>query len=175
MPLQVVSQHTVDTQRLGECIGRLLGAGDIVCLYGELGSGKTVLTKGIARGLGVAPERAVRSPSFMLLQRYQGRVPVYHADLYRLDGPADIADIGLREFLGGDGVAVIEWADKLDVSLPVERLDITLAHQTEETRLITITPQGARYRQLFEPWQSQLTAGGETHNPGGDDVEMASA
>jgi tRNA threonylcarbamoyladenosine biosynthesis protein TsaE len=174
MPLQVVSQHTVDTQRLGECIGRLLGAGDIVCLYGELGSGKTVLTKGIARGLGVAPERAVRSPSFMLLQRYQGRVPVYHADLYRLDGPADIADIGLREFLGGDGVAVIEWADKLDVSLPVERLDITLAHQTEETRLITITPQGAHYRQLFEPWQSQLTAGSETRNPGGDGVEIAS-
>jgi tRNA threonylcarbamoyladenosine biosynthesis protein TsaE len=102
-------------------------------------------------------------------------VPVYHADLYRLDGPADMADIGLREFLGGDGVAVIEWADKLEASLPVERLDITIAHQTEETRLITIIPQGTRYRQRFEPWQSQLTTGGETGEPGGNDVEMASA
>jgi tRNA threonylcarbamoyladenosine biosynthesis protein TsaE len=175
MLVQVMSQNAVDTQTLGERVGRLLEAGDIVCLYGELGSGKTVLTKGIARGLGVASERAVRSPSFVLLQRYQGRVPVYHADLYRLDGPADIVDIGLREFLGADGVAVIEWADKLEVSLPVERLDITIAHQTEETRLITIIPQGTRYRRLFEPWQRQRTTGGETRDLGGDDVEMASA
>jgi tRNA threonylcarbamoyladenosine biosynthesis protein TsaE len=145
MPLQVVSRSSVDTEVLGEEVGRLLEAGDIVCLYGELGSGKTVLTKGMARGLGVTPERAVRSPSFVLMHRYQGRVPVYHADLYRLDGPTDIEDIGLREFLGGDGVAVIEWADKLDASLPAERLEITLVHQTEETRLITITPLGARY------------------------------
>ena len=175
MLLHVMSRNAVDTQALGERVGRLLEAGDIVCLYGELGSGKTVLTKGIATGLGVASERAVRSPSFVLLHRYPGRVPVYHADLYRLDGPADIVDIGLREFLGGDGVAVIEWAEKLEASLPVERLDITMAHQTAETRLITITPRGTRYRQLFEPWQSQLTTGGETRDPGGDHIEMASA
>ncbi len=175
MRWQLIARHAVDTQELGERVGRLLEAGDVVCLYGELGSGKTVLTKGIARGLGVASERAVRSPSFVLLHRYQGRVPVYHADLYRLDGPAAIADIGLREFLGGDGVAVIEWADKLEASLPMERLDITITHQTEETRLITIIPQGTRYRQRFEPWQSQLMPGGETRDPGGNDVEMASA
>jgi tRNA threonylcarbamoyladenosine biosynthesis protein TsaE len=109
------------------------------------------------------------------MHRYQGRVPVYHADLYRLDGPTDIEDIGLREFLGGDGVAVIEWADKLDASLPAERLEITIAHQTEETRLITITPRGARYHQILEQWQSQPTARGKTCGQGGDDVEMASA
>jgi tRNA threonylcarbamoyladenosine biosynthesis protein TsaE len=91
----------------------------------------------------------------MLIHRYQGRVPVYHADLYRLDGPADLADIGLRDLLGGDGVAVIEWADKLEAVLPSERLDVTLAHRTEETRLITINPQGARYRQLLDPWRHQ--------------------
>jgi tRNA threonylcarbamoyladenosine biosynthesis protein TsaE len=175
MPLQVMSRNSVDTEGLGEHVGRLLEAGDIVCLYGELGSGKTVLTKGMARGLGVTPERAVRSPSFVLMQCYQGRVPVYHADLYRLDGPTDIEDIGLREFLGGDGVAVIEWADKLDASLPAERLDITIAHQTEETRLITITPRGARYHQLLKQWQSQPAACGKTRAQEGDDVEMASA
>jgi len=175
MSLQVVSQSTVDTQMLGEQVGRLLDAGDLVCLYGDLGSGKTVLTKGIARGLGVAYERAVRSPSFVLMQRYQGRVPIYHADLYRLDRLTDIADIGLREFLGGEGVAVIEWANKLEAWLPAERLEISIAHQTEETRLITITPQGARYRQLLKQWQSQTMSCGETCGPRGDNVEMASA
>lgn len=173
MALQVVSQSTVDTQALGEQLGRLLEAGDIVCLYGELGSGKTVLSKGMAKGLGVSPEHAVRSPSFVLIQRYQGRVPVYHADLYRLDRPTDITDIGLRECLAGDGVAVIEWADKLDASLPSERLDIALAHQTEQTRLITLTPQGARYRQRFERWQRQPPAREDTCDPGEDGVGLA--
>ena len=174
MPLQLISQNTADTQALGERLGRLLEAGDIVCLYGELGSGKTVLSKGIAKGLGVSHERAVRSPSFVLMHRYQGRVPVYHADLYRLDGPADIADIGLRECLGGDGVAVIEWAEKLGASLPSERLDIALVHQTEQTRLITITPQGARYRQRFGRWQGQPTACGGPCSSGDDGAERAS-
>jgi tRNA threonylcarbamoyladenosine biosynthesis protein TsaE len=175
MPVQVVSRSSVETEVLGEEVGRLLEAGDIVCLYGELGSGKTVLTKGMARGLGVTSERTVRSPSFVFMHRYRGRVPMYHADLYRLDGPADLEDIGLREFLGGDGVAVIEWADKLDASLPAERLDITLAHQTEETRLVTITPRGPRYHHLLEQWQSLLTARGKTCGQRGDDLEMASA
>jgi tRNA threonylcarbamoyladenosine biosynthesis protein TsaE len=174
MTLQVVSRNSADTEKLGEHVGRLLEAGDIVCLYGELGSGKTVLTKGMARGLGVTPERAVRSPSFVLMHRYHGRVPVYHADLYRLDGPTDIEDIGLREFLGGDGVAVIEWADKLDPSLPMERLEITIAYQTDETRLITITPRGARYHQLFVLWQHPSTARPEAGTQGGGDVEMPS-
>jgi tRNA threonylcarbamoyladenosine biosynthesis protein TsaE len=174
MALQVVSRNSADTEMLGESVGRHLQAGDIVCLYGELGSGKTVLTKGIARGLEVTPERVVRSPSFVLMHRYQGRVPVYHADLYRLDGPADIEDVGLRECLGGDGVAVIEWADKLDALLPVERLEIAIAHRTEETRLITITPRGGRYRQLCAQWRRGITPSSETCAKGGEGVEMAS-
>src|SRR5262245_56168938 len=172
MSLQMVSRNSVDTEMLGEHVGRLLEAGDVVCLYGELGSGKTVLTKGLARGLGVTSERAVRSPSFVLIHRYQGCVPVYHADLYRLDGPTDIEDIGLRECLGGDGVAVIEWADKLDASLPAERLEITIAHRTEETRLLTITPRGTRYHQLVEQWQHQLAAQGKASARGGDHIAM---
>jgi tRNA threonylcarbamoyladenosine biosynthesis protein TsaE len=175
MPLQVISHSTLGTQTLGEQLGHLLEAGDIVCLSGELGSGKTALAKGLAKGLGVAQERAVRSPSFVLIHRYQGRVPVYHVDLYRLERPTEIADIGLRELLGGDGVAVIEWADKLDASLPLERLDITLEHQMEETRLITINPRGARYRQLIERWQSQSRACVNTRGTGDDAVEIAPA
>jgi len=174
MSLQVMSQSTIETQTLGEQLGGVLEAGDIVCLYGELGSGKTVLSKGIAIGLGVADEDRVRSPSFVLIRRYQGRVPIYHADLYRLDGPTDIAAIGLREFLVGDGVAVIEWADKLETSLPSERLDIILAHQEEQTRLITVTPQGARYFQRFEQRLALLRVPGNTCDPWGDGVERAS-
>ena len=175
MQIQMVSSNSIDTEMLGNAIGRLLEMGDIVCLYGELGSGKTVLTRGMARGLGVTPEHAVRSPSFVLMHCYRGRVPVYHADLYRLEGPSDIDEIGLREFLGGDGVAIIEWAGKLDASLPVERLEIAITHQTEETRLITITPWGERYHLLLRQWQSQSTARSETRAQEGDDGEMASA
>jgi tRNA threonylcarbamoyladenosine biosynthesis protein TsaE len=174
MPMPVVSHSTADTRSVGEHLGRLLDAGDIVCLYGELGSGKTVLCQGLAKGLGVTSERAVRSPSFVLIHRYQGRVPVYHVDLYRLDGATDIADIGLRELLGGDGVAVIEWADKLDASAPPERLDIILEHQTEETRVITMHPQGARYRQLVGRWQRQQSAGIETCGREDEAAENAS-
>jgi len=101
------------------------------------------------------------------MHRYQGRVPIYHADLYRLDGPTDLDDIGLREFLAGDGVAVIEWADRLEASLPSERFDIVLAHQEEQTRLITITPQGAHTRQLFERWLLPR-ARGQACGPQGD-------
>jgi tRNA threonylcarbamoyladenosine biosynthesis protein TsaE len=174
MPHQIISRSTGDTQTLGEELGYLLDAGDIVCLYGELGSGKTVLSKGIAKGLGVSHEHAVRSPSFVLIHRYQGRVPIYHADLYRLEGLTDIADIGLRDLLGGDGVAVIEWADKLEASVPSERLDITLAHQTEETRLLSIHPQGAHYCQLVERWQSRLACRTVAGGRRDDAAEMTS-
>jgi tRNA threonylcarbamoyladenosine biosynthesis protein TsaE len=155
MFVQFVSRSTEDTERLGKEFGQLLNAGDVVCLYGELGTGKTVLSKGLATGLGVAGRETVRSPSFVLIHHYRGRIPVYHADLYRLSGPTDIADIGLRELLGGDGAAIIEWADKLESALPSERLDISLEHQNEATRLITIQAQGARYRRLVEQWQSR--------------------
>jgi tRNA threonylcarbamoyladenosine biosynthesis protein TsaE len=169
MLLNVLSQSAADTHMLGECLGHLLDVGDIVCLYGELGSGKTVLAKGLAKGLGVPHERSVRSPSFMLIHRYQGRVAVYHADLYRLEGEAEVADIGLHDVLGGDGVAVIEWADKLARSLPAARFDISLRHETEETRLITLTPQGPRYRQLLEAWR-RSPAGHMTLSGSGEDA-----
>jgi tRNA threonylcarbamoyladenosine biosynthesis protein TsaE len=155
MCVRFVSQSSADTRKLGEELGRLLSAGDIVCLYGELGTGKTVLSKGLAAGLGVAGRETVRSPSFVLIHHYHGRMPVYHADLYRLSDPTDLADIGIRELLGADGVVMIEWADKLEASLPAERLDISLEHQSEETRVITIQAQGARYHQLVEQWQKR--------------------
>jgi tRNA threonylcarbamoyladenosine biosynthesis protein TsaE len=171
-----LSAHNADeTTTVGERIGRLLQAGDVVCLYGELGSGKTVLAKGLARGLGVVREGDVRSPSFVLIHRYEGRVPVYHADLFRLAGPADVGDIGLRELLGGEGVTIIEWADKLEASLAMERLDITLQHAGANTRLMTLQGHGARYLHLLEEWQDDLARRADTCHPGRNAAGMAPA
>lgn len=153
--MQYMSYSPIETESLGEQLGRLLDEGGIVCLYGDLGSGKTVFTKGLARGLGVPPEAVVRSPSFIFIQRYAGRMPVYHADLYRLEGVQEVDGIGLRDILGGDGVAVIEWAEKLEASLPAERLDVTLQHLDEDTRVITLEAEGARYRHLLDRWRHQ--------------------
>jgi len=173
MCLRLTSHNAEETTTLGERMGRLLHAGDVVCLYGELGSGKTVLAKGLAKGLEVAREDDVRSPSFVLIHRYEGRVAVYHADLFRLAGSADVADIGLRELLGGEGVTIIEWADKLDTSLPTERLDITLQHAEADTRLMTLHGHGARYLRLLEEWQDDLAGRADIRHPGRNASGMA--
>lgn len=158
MRIEVSSHSDHETKVLGERIGRLLEVGDVVCLYGELGSGKTTLTKGLAKGLGVQSEDDVRSPSFVLIHRYQGRVSVYHVDLFRLDVPGSLDDVGVRDLLGGDGVVIVEWAERLGDLLPRERLDMTLQYGDEvDTRQITLHPQGARYTRLLEPWQAQVS------------------
>jgi tRNA threonylcarbamoyladenosine biosynthesis protein TsaE len=166
MVIRLTAQNASETASVGECLGRFLQAGDVVCLYGELGSGKTVLAKGLARGLGVAHRDRVRSPSFVLIHPYEGCVPVYHADLFRLAGSADVDEIGLRELLGGDGVTIIEWADKLGASLPMERLDITLQHVEADTRLMTLQAHGARYLQLLEEWQDAWAGRPDACYPG---------
>ena len=161
MRIEVFSHSDHETKGMGKRIGRLLEAGDVVCLYGELGSGKTTLTKGLAKGLGVQSEDVVRSPSFVLIHRYQGRVPVDHVDLFRLDVPGSLDDVGVRDLLGGDGVVIVEWAERLGDLLPRERLDITLHYSDEvDTRQITLHPQGARHTRLLEPWQAQVS---DTH------------
>lgn len=119
--------HSADeTLTLGEKIGQHLQAGDIVFLFGELGAGKTTLTQGIARGLGVPQDEYVRSPTFTLINQYGGKVPVYHIDLYRIASPRELEDLGLEEILGAGGVAIVEWAEKLfaDESLKTPLLGI---------------------------------------------------
>ena len=106
------------TRRLGEGLAARLGAGDCVALIGPLGAGKTALTRGLAIGLGLADERMVSSPTYVLVQEYPGRVPVFHPDLYRMgDAAAELSDLGLDEMLA-EGVAIIEWADRAEGSLP---------------------------------------------------------
>jgi len=142
--------HSVErTFNIGKIIAGYLDKGDIVCLFGELGSGKTALTKGISFGLGVAKSEVV-SPTFVLIRRYKGRIPVYHFDLYRLNGPRDILGLGYEEFFYDEGVCVIEWADRLKNLLPQEFLKIELFVKGAKKRLLNFSAQGRHYKALLK-------------------------
>ena len=101
------------TLTFGEQLGRCLKSGDIIFLFGDLGAGKTTLTQGVCRGLGVNKDEHIRSPTFTLVNLYQGHIPINHIDLYRLDSFAEIEALGLEEYLFSEGVSIIEWAEKL--------------------------------------------------------------
>src|SRR5437764_773496 len=114
------------TNAFGRRLGRRLFAGAVVALIGQLGSGKTHLVRAVAEGLGVADSRVVTSPTFVLVQEYQGRLPIYHFDAYRLRDAADWFDLGGHEYTEGRGVCLIEWADRVAAALPAEHLRLTL-------------------------------------------------
>ena len=111
--MRTASNSPEQTRELGEKLGRLLSRGNVVALVGELGAGKTVLTQGLAKGLGVGPDEYVSSPSFALVNQYRGRVPIYHLDIYRLGGEAEMVALGYEDYFEPDGVTIIEWADKV--------------------------------------------------------------
>jgi tRNA threonylcarbamoyladenosine biosynthesis protein TsaE len=115
-----------ETRALGEAVGALVEPGDVVVLAGDLGAGKTTLTQGLARRLGVS--RPVTSPTFTLVHEYQGSVPVVHLDVYRLGHLQEVHDLGFDDFLGGDAVVVIEWGDVVAPLLPPDRLEIVLRY-----------------------------------------------
>jgi tRNA threonylcarbamoyladenosine biosynthesis protein TsaE len=142
-----LTSHSVEqTQSLGRYLGELARAGDIFLLSGNLGSGKTSLTQGIAWGLDV--KEYAFSPTFVLIREYHGRLPLYHVDLYRLESCEEIIDLALEEYFNASGVCVIEWAEKgLDV-LPKENLVITLEYISLTDRSIRLKANGKRYLQL---------------------------
>ncbi len=135
----LVSQHSDDTICIGKIIGEHLKGGDVVALRGELGAGKTCLTQGIAKGLRIPETYYVTSPTFTLINEYPGRIPLYHMDAYRLSGSRDLEDMGYEEYFYGDGVVVIEWAEKVDDIIPAEALLIHLEHSNGDTRKIRIS------------------------------------
>jgi tRNA threonylcarbamoyladenosine biosynthesis protein TsaE len=152
--LQLTSHSLEQTYDLGMRLGKLVRAGDLILLTGNLGSGKTCLTQGIAWGLGVT-EYAF-SPSFVLVREYHGSLPLYHIDLYRLDRIEEIVDLRLDEYLDGDGVCVIEWAEKGIEILPGDNLLIKLDYISPEERSFTLEPNGVRYVQLVELLKAEL-------------------
>jgi len=137
-----------ETIAFGRRLGELLRASDVLALSGPLGSGKTTLTKGLAVGLGVEEPRWVTSPTFVLIHEYEGRVPVYHIDAYRLRGPDDAEALGADELFFGDGVTIVEWSDRIQAALPPERLDVVLTAIGEGERELTLIPRGERYDAL---------------------------
>ena len=147
MNIQFQTLSANDTLILGEKIGRHLEAGDIVFLFGDLGAGKTTLTQGIARGLGVAKEEYVRSPTFTLVNQYKGKVPVFHIDLYRIASSHELEELGLEEVFSSEGIAIVEWAEKLFTSkdssnplLGIERwIEIRITIEQEESRKLDLT------------------------------------
>ena len=107
------SHSPEETLHLGKSIGSSLISGDIILLFGDLGAGKTRLTQGICNGLGLEKDTYIRSPTFTLINEYQGRLPIYHIDLYRIDSHEEIYSLGLEEILFNQGITIIEWAEKL--------------------------------------------------------------
>jgi tRNA threonylcarbamoyladenosine biosynthesis protein TsaE len=141
---------------LGRKIGELLLPGDILALWGELAAGKTLLTRGIARGLGIPPETRITSPTFTIINEYLGRLYLYHLDLYRISESDELETLPWQESLFGNGVAVIEWPERLDRLLPSERWDIKLFITGDEHRKILITPRGKRNRERAARWEREL-------------------
>ena len=137
------------TRLLGEAVGKHVCAGDLIALVGELGSGKTLFVGGLARGLGVDPTAYVSSPTFTIMHRYLGRLPLYHIDLYRIDTPAALSTVGLEEYLEGDGVAAVEWAERGAGIFPKERLTVRLRQTGSEARAIDLQAVGDRYHTLM--------------------------
>jgi tRNA threonylcarbamoyladenosine biosynthesis protein TsaE len=134
--MKVVSRSAQETQALGARLGRRLGRGDVVACIGPLGAGKTCFLQGLARGLGVTAD--VTSPTFVLVNQYQGRLPVYHVDAYRTGSLTELVDLGLEEMLHGEGVTVVEWADKLLPLLPPRTVTVTIAGLGDEPRQIEL-------------------------------------
>ena len=142
------TRSTIQTEELGEWIGRACTGGEIIALVGPLGAGKTCLARGLARGLGV-PEGSTASPTFALIHEYRGRVPVVHVDLYRLDTEVS-KHFGLEEYLESSAVTVIEWADRIPALLPRNHLRMELEHAGGDRRLITMYPLSRSYQTIVK-------------------------
>ncbi len=152
---EVVTRAPAQTQRLGAALGAGAQPGTMLLLSGPLGSGKTCLTKGIARGLGI--HEVVNSPTFVLVGEYQGRLPLYHVDLYRLESPAEIAALGLEDYFAG-GVCVVEWAERARDLFPADHLWITLRSEGPRVRHVVLEPAGPAHEALLYRVLPSLTS-----------------
>ena len=140
-----LTRSTDETLALAGTVGELLRAGDVVSLVGDLGAGKTVFARGVARALGVT--EPVVSPSFTIVREYDGRMPLVHVDVYRIDTVQELYDLGFEELVRDDAVTLVEWGDMIDGLLPVDRLDVRLAPgDTDDERVVEIEGHGRSWR-----------------------------
>ena len=145
---EVLTKDPDQTLRLGFVFGEILPEASTVALIGDLGAGKTLLARGIARGLGVEDEREVSSPTFVLVNEYRGRIPVHHVDLYRLRDSFEVEDIGWEEFISGPGVTLVEWAEKVPDLLPEDRIEVYLHWVGPADRKLVFVGKGRKAKGL---------------------------
>lgn len=152
-----ISHSEKQTRDVASQLAQHLKAGDIVNLVGDLGAGKTTFVKGLASGSKIRPEE-VSSPTFVLMNIYEASTPIYHFDLYRLEGTEDMRQMGFDEFFYGEGIAVIEWAERLGELMPPAYLRVEIKHQGESERAISIYGVGQRYERIAESMQKGMMA-----------------
>lgn len=143
----VTTRDAGETRALGAALAAFAQAGDVLCLEGELGAGKTQLAKGFGAGLGI--DDPIVSPSFILMAEYRGRLPLFHLDLYRLGGAAEALDGGLLDEREGGGVTVVEWAERLGAARPAGRLDVIIEGSGDEPRSIRLRPTDTNHRRYL--------------------------
>lgn len=144
--IKFITKTEGETERLAKKLAILLRAGDVITLKGDLGAGKTTFTKGLGAGLGV--KRTINSPTFTIVKTYQGELPLYHMDVYRLEGSEE--DIGFDEYFYSDGISVVEWPQFIEEYLPKERLDIVITSTNDKEREITCYPIGDHFERVCE-------------------------
>ena len=161
--LDIISHSAAQTQRLGVRLGELLQGGELILLNGQLGTGKTTFTQGLAQGMGITEN--INSPTFTLLKEYSGPgtqrdvgPALYHFDLYRLDNPEEILDLGFEDYFYSNGVCVVEWADKADLLWPTESLRIRMKMMSETKRGLLFNATGAYYCELLRQFQKNTYA-----------------
>ena len=152
----IMSRTAAQTRRVGMLLGRSLEAGFLVALSGDLGAGKTEFVKGLARGLGVRRDYPVSSPSFVLVNEYPGRIPLYHIDLYRLSEGRDLEEMGLEEYFYGKGVTAIEWAEKVATSIPPQHFWIDIRWTGPTHRQLVVKARGKRHMEILETIRRKL-------------------
>ena len=146
--IEIISENAEQTWEIARFIGEKLRKGDVLALSGELGSGKTCFTGGLARGLGVDEKYQITSPTFTLINEYPARCKLYHFDVYRLNGYSEFEDLGYEEYFCGDGIVVIEWAEKIAQILPADTFFISFKYLDENKRRIVIKGQEKRMKEL---------------------------
>jgi len=151
----VITSSTEQTEEVGRVLGTMLEAGDLVCLFGDLGAGKTHFSYGVARGLQVQ-DQYITSPTFTFVNEYQGRIPLYHIDLYRLKDPSELESIGFEEYLDSDGATVIEWAERAEEELPDEKLNVYISDVSENSRELGFFAEGERYERLLAGFRKSI-------------------
>lgn len=152
---EFLAADETETERLGRALAQVVRAGDVVALHGPLGAGKTRLVQSVARALD-CDDQLVNSPTFILIQEYDGRLPVYHVDAYRLKDCDEFLEIGGEEVLGGDGVCLIEWAGKVDEALPRDHVGVFIDVTGERTRRFRLLAGGRRSAEIVDAVHAEL-------------------